>query len=314
MRLLYLLSVFAAVFTASCLDNSANRNATAQMNRSQQNSSSSNANAHTSANSAANLTAPNTTGEIPIYGYEVVRIYKHDQNAFTQGLIFHNGFLFESTGQNGNSTMRKVEFETGTVKARHKLEDRYFAEGATILNDNIYQITWREGRCFVYDAATLEPTANFQYAGEGWGLTNDGTNLIMSDGSNVLTFRSPTDFRATRTVNVTHNGKPLNFLNELEYINGEIWANIWHSEDATTYLGEVKLANLGKPNYIARINPADGKVTGWLDLDGISPDDTDRDNENTLNGIAFDAAANRIFVTGKKWRKLFEIKIKPKNA
>ncbi len=166
----------------------------------------------------------------------------------------------------------------------------------------------------MYDTATLEPTANFQYTGEGWGLTNDGTNLIMSDGSNVLTFRSPNDFRPTRTVNVTHNGKPLNFINELEYINGEVWANIWHSEDTTTYLGDDQLANLGKPNYIARINPADGKVTGWLDLNGISPDDTDRDQENTLNGIAFDHAANRIFVTGKKWRKLFEIKIKPKTA
>jgi glutamine cyclotransferase len=249
-------------------------------------------------------TANNTAKtEIPTYTYEIVKTYKHDSDAFTQGLVFYGGFLYESTGQHEKSTLRKVRLEDGNVVKKHKLGDDYFGEGMTILNGKIYQITWQEGTCFVYDLNSLEPVGELRYAGEGWGLANDGTNLIMSDGSHIIRFADPANFRTLRTITVTHDGKPLYRLNELEYINGEIWANIWHSEEKQT---------LGKPNTIARIDPNTGKVVGWVDLAGISPDDVQRDQENTLNGIAYDPATERIFVTGKKWKKLFEIKIKPK--
>jgi glutamine cyclotransferase len=251
-------------------------------------------------------TAPvnQTKKEIPVYTYEVVNTYKHDSQAFTQGLVFHNGFLYESTGQHGKSTLRKVRLEDGDVVKRSKLDGEYFAEGMTILNDKIYQITWQENTCFVYDVNSFEPVGRIRYNGDGWGLTNDGTNLIMSDGSHILKFVDPSNFRTVRSITVTHDTKPLYQINELEFVKGEIWANVWHSE---------KPDILGKPNTIARIDPSTGKVIGWIDLNGISPEDVARDEENTLNGIAYDAATDRIFVTGKQWRKLFEIKIKPKN-
>jgi len=242
---------------------------------------------------------------IPTYGYEVVNTYKHDSQAFTQGLVFYNGFLYESTGQHGKSTLRKVRLEDGDVVKKRKLNEDYFAEGLTIFNDKIYQLTWQEYTCFVYDVNSFEPTAELKYSGEGWGLANDGTNLIMSDGSHIIRFVNPANFQNVRTITVTHDGKPLYRLNELEYVKGEIWANIWHSEDPQV---------LGKPNTIARIDPSSGKIVGWIDLNGISPEDVQRNQENTLNGIAYDAQSDRIFVTGKQWKKLFEIKIKPKNS
>lgn len=252
-------------------------------------------------------TAPanQTKKDIPVYTYEVVNTYKHDAQAFTQGLVFHNNFLYESTGQKGKSTLRKVRLEDGDVVKKRKVDGDYFAEGMTILNDKIYQITWQENTCFVYDANSFEPVGKIRYAGEGWGLTNDGTNLIMSDGSHILKFVDPSNFRTVRSVTVTHDAKPLYQINELEFVKGEIWANVWHSEKPDV---------LGKPNTIARIDPSTGKVIGWIDLNNISPDDVARDEENTLNGIAYDAATDRIFVTGKQWKKLFEIKIKPKNS
>ena len=242
--------------------------------------------------------------EIPVYTYEVVNTFKHDAQAFTQGLVFHNGFLYESTGQHGRSTLRKVRLEDGDVVKKRKLDEDYFAEGLTIFNDKIYQITWQENTCFVYDINSFEPTAELKYNGEGWGLANDGTNLIMSDGSHIIRFVNPTNFQNVRTITVTHDGKPQYRLNELEYVKGEIWANIWHSEDPQV---------LGKPNTIARIDPSSGKIVGWIDLNGISPEDVQRNEENTLNGIAYDAQTDRLFVTGKQWKKLFEIKIKPKS-
>ena len=271
----------------------------------------------TNANSAANANhntqsnSANTNAEIPVYDYEIVKSYRHDGDAFTQGLAFHNGWLYESTGQEGESTVRKVELQSGSVKEKRKLKDTDFGEGLTILNDKIYQITWLSGVCYVYDLTTFEQLSVIPYNGEGWGLTNDGTNLIISDGSDKIVFRDPTNLRVIRSINVTHNGKPLYLLNELEFVKGEIWANIWHSEETTTHAGGKQLPNIGKPNYIARINPNDGKVVGWIDLKNISPDDSARDRENTLNGIAYDASSDRIFVTGKNWRKLFEIKLKP---
>ncbi len=259
-------------------------------------------NAASNQNAAVARTTPQTS--VPVYTYEIVNSYNHDSDSFTQGLFFQNGFLYESAGGDGKSDLRKVDLKTGDVKQRRKMESKYFGEGATVLNNKIYQLTWQDGKCFVYDLNTFEPLFTLAYNGEGWGLTNDGTNLIMSDGSHQIKFLDPENFRVIRTINVFNNGKALTNLNELEYVKSEIWANIWHSDEENI---------LGKENYIARINPADGKILGWIDLKGISPDDVTRDEENTLNGIAYDAATDRIFVTGKRWRRLFEIKIAPKS-
>lgn len=256
-------------------------------------------------NSTANTPKTNSTGSpstaaVPVDTYEIVKTYPHDGDAFTQGLVYLNGVFYESNGEYEESNLRKVEVETGKVLKEQKLADDYFAEGLTILNDKIYQITWRENTAFQYDM-NFKLIKEFKYTGDGWGLTNDGTNLIMSDGTHVIKFINPENFETVRTIVIKdENAKPIYKLNELEYVKGEIWANIWHSE-------EIK-----KPNHIARINPADGKLLGWIDLDGISPDDVKRDSENVLNGIAYDAATDRLFVTGKRWKKLFEIKIKPK--
>jgi glutaminyl-peptide cyclotransferase len=241
----------------------------------------------------------NSGATLPIYGYEVVNEYKHDSDAFTQGLVYLNGFLYESTGQYGKSSLRKVEFETGKVLQKHRVANDYFAEGMTIFKDKIYQLTWRSGKGFVYNLEDFKLVSEFNYKGEGWGLTHDGTNMFLSDGTHVIRIVKPEDFSTIRTIVVMdENGKPLMNINELEYVKGEIWANIWHSE------------SIGKPNHIARIDPANGKLLGWINLSGISPTDTGRDNENTMNGIAFDEKGDRIFVTGKKWKKLFEIKLR----
>src|SRR5215204_975835 len=244
--------------------------------------------------------AVTTTGSVPIDTYEVVKSYKHDGEAFTQGLVIHNGVFYESDGEYGESNVRKVEIETGKVLQKQNIAEDYFAEGLTILNNKIYQLTWDEQTAFQYDM-NLKLIKEFRYAGEGWGLTNDGTNLILSDGTHVIRFINPENFETVRTIVVNdEKGNPLKKLNELEYVKGEIWANIWHSEQ------------IGKPNHIARINPQDGKLLGWIDLQNISPDDVKRDSENVLNGIAYDAGSDRIFVTGKKWKSVFEIKVKPK--
>lgn len=241
-----------------------------------------------------------TTSSVPVYTYETVKTYKHDPNAFTQGLVFYNGFFYESDGEYGESNLRKVEVETGKVVQKKDLAEDYFAEGLTILGDKIYQITWQENTAFVYDM-DFKLLKEMRYQGQGWGLTNDGANLILSDGTHVIRFVNPENFETIRTIVVNdENGKPLMKLNELEYVKGEIWANVWHSEE------------IGKPNHIARIDPASGKLLGWIDLQNISPDDVKRNSENTLNGIAYDAATDRIFVTGKQWKNLFEIKVKPK--
>lgn len=232
--------------------------------------------------------------------YEIVNTYKHDSDAFTQGLVFYNGQLYESTGQYGESTLRKVDLTSGKVLQKQEVAEDYFAEGMTILNDKIYQLTWQEKTAFVYDL-NFKLLKESKYTGEGWGLTNDGTNLLLSDGTHVVRVVNPENFETVRTLVVNdERGRPLMKLNELEYVKGEIWANVWHSED------------IGKPNHIARIDPKTGKFLGWIDLNGISPEDVERNSENTLNGIAYDAAGDRIFVTGKKWKKLFEIKVKPK--
>lgn len=231
-------------------------------------------------------------------GFEVVNTFRHDANAFTQGLVFRDGFLFESTGQYGESTLRKVELTTGRILKSYSVPEDFFAEGMTILGDRIYQLTWRESTAFVYDM-NFKVLKELRYAGEGWGLTNDGTSLIMSDGTHVIRFVNPETFETERTIVVKdEKGRPIGQLNELEFVKGEIWANIWHSE------------NIGKPNHIARLDPKTGKLIGWINLNGISPEDVARDSENTLNGIAYDSVGDRIFVTGKQWAKLFEIRLK----
>lgn len=248
----------------------------------------------------ANRANSNTTTSVPVSTYEIVKTYKHDDKAFTQGLVVHNGFFYESTGEYGDSSLRKVEIETGKVLQKKDIADEYFAEGMTIFNDKIYQITWQESVAFQYDL-NFNLIKEFRYAGEGWGLTHDGKNLFMSDGTHVIRVLDPETFETVRTIVVKDEaGRPIFKLNELEFVKGEIWANIWHSEQT------------GKPNHIARISPVDGKLLGWIDLQNISPDDQRRDNENVLNGIAYDAATDRIFVTGKNWKNLYEIKLKPK--
>jgi glutaminyl-peptide cyclotransferase len=243
-----------------------------------------------------------------------VNTYPHDPKAFTEGLFYHDGFLYESTGQPRKSTLRKVELITGKVVQKFDLPPESFGEGISMIGDKIYQLTWQQGICRVFDAADFKLIREFEYSGEGWGMTTDGTYLYMTDRTHVIRVMDPETFKPVRQIVVLReDGRPLMQINELEFIKGEIWANIWHSEDPTV---------LGKPNYIARIDPKNGKIVGWIDLAGISPDDQpspenirdqeDPKAENTLNGIAYDAAGDRIFVTGKNWKKLYEIKLKDK--
>lgn len=255
----------------------------------------------TSSNNAAKPANTAKPGPVPVYGYEIVKAYPHDPEAFTQGLIFHNGFLYESTGERGESTVRKVEIETGKVLQKVDLPKDNFGEGLTLLNGKLYNLTWEEGICRVYDVNDLKLIREFTYQGQGWGITNDGTNLYMTDSTHVIRVLNPETFKSVKMIAVMReNGQPMMQLNELEFVKGEIWANIWHSEKPET---------LGKPNYIARIDPVNGKIVGWVDLDGISPEDARRGTENVLNGIAYDPASDRLFVTGKNWKKLYEIKI-----
>lgn len=253
---------------------------------------------------------------LPIYGYEVVKAYPHDPKAFTEGLFFHDGFLYESTGgeEAGESTVRKVELETGKVVQKWALPAGEFGEGIALVGDKIYWLTWRGGLGRVLDAKTFKVLKEFSYLGEGWGMTTDGSALYMSQGTHVLKVLDAETQKQAQTIPVMReDGRPLMQLNELEWVKGEIWANIWHSEQPDI---------LGKPNYIARIEPGSGKLVGWIDLAGISPADQPKDlldpydpkAENTLNGIAYDAVKDRIFVTGKHWKNLYEIKVTgPKN-
>jgi glutamine cyclotransferase len=234
-------------------------------------------------------TSTQPESEPPVYRYRIVNTFPHDRNAFTQGLEFHNGYLYESTGLNGQSSLRKVELRTGRVLQIHRLAQEYFAEGITIFGNRIYQLTWQNGVCFVYSLNNFRQETQFRYYGEGWGLTNDGKHLIMSDGSETITFRDPETFTEVRKITVRAQGKPVKNLNELEYIDGEIWANIWYSD------------------MIARIDPQTGIVKAWVDMEGVPM--PDRGIEDVLNGIAYDRQNKRIFVTGKRWSKLFEIEL-----
>jgi len=223
-----------------------------------------------------------------------VRAYPHDPRAFTQGLLFHDGVLYEGTGQWGESSIRKVNLETGEVLQKREIPEAYFGEGIAIAGNRLIELTWRNQKGFVYDLATFEPRGEFTYPGEGWGLTSDGKRLIMSDGTAQLRFLDPATLQETGRITVTAGGQPVNQLNELEWVNGEVWANIW------------------KEDRIARIDPATGKVTGWIDMRGLLSPAERPDPDDVLNGIAYDAKSGRIFVTGKRWPKLFEIQVVPR--
>lgn len=247
-------------------------------------------------------------GPAPVYGFEIVKTYPHDPNAFTEGLYFKDGFLYESTGQEGKSSLRKVELETGKVVQKWDLPREDFGEGIAEVNGKIYQLTYQQGLCRQFDANDFKLLKEFNYPGEGWGMTTDGTLLYMTDGTHVIRVMDPETFKSKRMIVVKRDdGEPQMRLNELEWVKGELWANIWHSEEKSV---------LGKPNYIARVDPNSGVIVGWIDLGGISPNDqaksadpSDPKSENTLNGIAYDAAGDRIFVTGKDWKNLYEIRI-----
>jgi glutamine cyclotransferase len=235
------------------------------------------------------LVATMVHGETSISGYEVVHAYAHDPQAFTQGLAYVDGHLYESTGRNGTSSIRMVDLLTGHVLQKQDLPEEYFGEGLTDWGSNLIQLTWKTEKGFIYDRFSFAPQGTFHYTGEGWGLTHDRTSLIVSDGSSVLRFLDPRSYREIRRLSVTDRGKPVKNLNELEYIRGEIYANVWETD------------------RIARISPRTGKVIGWIDLSGIMDKSQLTYPDAVLNGIAFDAKSGRLFVTGKLWPKLFEI-------
>jgi len=242
----------------------------------------------------ANLPGGKTSGNgpIPIYGYEVVHAWPHDPDAFTQGVVFHDGKLLESTGEVGRSSLRRVELETGKILPKVDVPEPYFAEGITLLKEKIYQLTWQHQLGFIYDAWTFDKIGQFNYQGEGWGLTTDGQSLIQSDGTNRLRFLDPDNFQVRKTIAVLDGSTPVDEINELEYVQGEIYANIWHAD------------------RIARIDPQTGRIAGWIDLTGLLSRGEVQDEEAVLNGIAYDETNGRLFVTGKLWPKLFEIRLK----
>ena len=238
-----------------------------------------------------------TWAAIPVYRYKIVHTYPHDTDAYTEGLFYKDGYLYESTGQEGTSTVRKVELTTGKVVQRHEVPAQYFGEGIVDWKNRLVQLTWQTQLGFVYDSASLKLQHTFAYPGEGWALTRDDKQLYMSDGSPVLRILDPETLAATGSIMVTADGEPVSNLNELEWVKGEIYANIWLT------------------NRIARIDPATGHIVGWIDLTGLLDVNRLPDPGNdVLNGIAYDARHDRLFVTGKRWPKLFEIKLVPQRT
>jgi len=225
------------------------------------------------------------------YTYNVVNVYPHDESAYTQGLVFEDGVLYEGTGRYGQSTLRRIELATGNITQLYSLPGQFFGEGITIFEDKIIQLTWLNNRGFVYDRSSFELLQEFEYSTEGWGITHNGSALIMSDGTATLHFLDPETFQTISQVEV-YDEEPVTMLNELEYIHGRVYANIWEQDK------------------IAIINPQTGQVTGWIDLMGIN-DSESQNIYNVLNGIAYDPNGDRLFVTGKLWSKLFEIELVP---
>ena len=227
----------------------------------------------------------------PVARYAIRHTYPHDPNAFTQGLEYLGGYLYEGTGLNGRSSIRKVKLETGAVIRQRAVPEAYFGEGMTVWKSEVIELTWQSHVAFVYDRDTFEPRRTFTYTGEGWGLTHDRTSLIMSDGTAELRFLDPATFKEQRRVTVTDGGRRVTRLNELEYVKGQVFANVWMTDT------------------IARIDPASGRVLGWIDLSGLLSAKDRGTPVDVLNGIAYDEANDRLFVTGKLWPKLFEIRI-----
>jgi glutamine cyclotransferase len=246
--------------------------------------------------SATPTAAPSTApaGEIPVWTYEIINTYPHDSSSYTQGLIYRDDVLYESAGQYNESSLRKVDLKTGKVLKKIPVPGQYFAEGMTIFMGKVFQLTWREEKVFVYEPDTFRKTGEFTYEGEGWGLTHDGQQLIMSDGSSQIRFINADTFKVERRINVTLKGRPVEELNELEYIKGEIYANIYQTD------------------RIVRIDPKTGQVLGVIDMTGILPGKSPDEMENVLNGIAYDEKGERLFITGKRWPKLFEVRLKVK--
>ena len=246
---------------------------------------------------------PASQASVPEYGYDVVHVYPHDRTAFTEGLFYLNGFLYEATGLEGNSSVRKVKLETGEVLQQQELPDAYFGEGIIKWKDKLYQMTYKTEVGFIYDFNTFQKTAEFNYSGQGWSFTTDGKQIYMDGSRDVnaeasnpeIRIWDPETLKETGVIKVTDEGQPVENLNELEWVKGEIYANIWQT------------------NRIARIDPKTGKVVGWIDLTGLlSPDE--RQGVDVLNGIAYDSEHDRLFVTGKLWPKLFEIKLVKKGT
>jgi glutaminyl-peptide cyclotransferase len=222
---------------------------------------------------------------------ELVATFQHDSKAFSQGLVVDKGEMFEGTGLYGSSTLRRVELESGRVLSSVSLPKEYFGEGIALLDDRIFQLTWKENVCFVYDRAMLKHIETFKFADEGWGLTTDGKELFLSDGTPTIKVFEPKKFKLIRKIRVRNGARKIDALNELEYVNGELLANIWKSD------------------LIARISPKTGDILGWLDAGHLYPSAQRASSENVLNGIAYDASSKRLFVTGKNWPHLFEVRI-----
>lgn len=230
----------------------------------------------------------------PVFGYKVVATYPHSTESYTEGFLYLNGLFYEGTGLNGHSEILVTKPETGEVLQRHVLPPEYFGEGIVDWGANLIEWTWQSHVAFVFDRFSFQLVGKFHYAGEGWGMTRTAKELVTSDGTATLRFRDPKAFAETRHIVVRDGLKKITMLNELEYVKGEIYANVWHTDS------------------IARISPKDGHVIGWIDLTGLLPADQRADNESVLNGIAYDARHDRLFVTGKRWPKIFEIKLVPK--
>lgn len=242
-----------------------------------------------------NQTPENQTPKIPVQGYKIINTYPHDPKAFTQGLVYHQGVFYEGTGLEGQSSLRKVELETGKVLQIHRLAEQDFGEGIVIWQDKIIQLTWTSQVGFVYDLETFEQVGEFNYPTEGWGITHDGEKLIMSDGTDTLYFLDPETFEEIGQVKVKYGNQPVNRLNELEYINGEVFANVWMTD------------------WIVRIDPKTGQIVGIIDLSGLHHASGQKMQGNdVLNGIAYDPEGDRLFVTGKLWPNLYEIELVPK--
>ena len=226
----------------------------------------------------------------PVFDFEAVKVYPHDHAAFTQGLEFREGSLYEGTGLNGHSTLRKVDLETGRVLEETALANQFFGEGITVLNGQVTQLTWQSHVGYVYDQRTFRLLRNFSYPGEGWGLANDGHLIYMSDGTPQIRCLDPRTFSEIRHLTVHEGTHNIEALNELEWVRGELFANVWQTD------------------RIVRVSPQDGRVLGWIDLAGLLPQ-KDREGADVLNGIAYDSMGDRLFVTGKLWPKLFEIRL-----